>query len=125
MQGTFRVECLHPEHVKPLLGRVLTPGAGEAVAATFELLADGTRGRILHALSLARELCVCDLALLLGISQSALSHQFRLLRAQRVVSRRKVGRLVYYRLADAHVRRMLRDALRHSIEVDPVVAERP
>lgn len=82
----------------------------------FSLLADGTRARILHALSLAQELCVCDLALLLGISQSGLSHQLRLLRGRRVVSRRKVGRVVYYRLADQHIRRVLADGLRHVAE---------
>jgi ArsR family transcriptional regulator len=112
------VECLHPEHVAPLLGRVIDYPAADAVASTFALLADATRSRILHALSLADELCVCDLALLLGISQSALSHQLRLLRDRRVVARRKAGRNVYYRLADEHVRHVFTDGLRHVSEVD-------
>ena len=86
------------------------------------MLADATRSRILHALSLADELCVCDLALLLGISQSALSHQLRPLRDRRVVERRKAGRIVYYRLADDHVRHVFADGLRHVSEVD--VAQR-
>src|SRR2546429_2995884 len=73
-------ECIHPEHVAPLLGRVIDRPDAEEVASTFGLLADPTRARVLHALSLAQELCVCDLALLLGISQPALSHQLRLLR---------------------------------------------
>ena len=72
--------CLHPETVKPLLGRVLDRAGADPVGETFALLADGTRLRVLHALSMVEELCVCDLALLLGISQSALSHQLRLLR---------------------------------------------
>lgn len=113
------VECLHPEHVRPLLGRVLAPLEADAVAAIFDLLADPTRARLLHALSLARELCVCDLALLLGRSESALSHQLRLLRDRRVVTRRKVGRIVYYRLADAHIRHLLVDGLRHVREAMP------
>lgn len=112
------VECLHPEHVAPLLGRVIDYAAADAVASTFALLADATRSRILHALSLADELCVCDLALLLGISQSALSHQLRLLRDRRVVARRKAGRVVYYRLADEHVRHVFVDGLRHVSEAD-------
>ncbi len=112
------VECLHPEHVAPLLGRVIDYSAADEVASTFAVLADPTRSRILHALSLADELCVCDLALLLGISQSALSHQLRLLRDRRVVARRKVGRIVYYRLADEHVRRVFSDGLRHVSEMD-------
>ena len=112
------VECLHPEHVAPLLGRVIGYAAADTLASTFEVLADATRSRILHALSLADELCVCDLALLLGISQSALSHQLRLLRDRRVVARRKAGRIVYYRLADEHVRHVFNDGLRHVSEIE-------
>lgn len=110
------VECLHPQHVGPLIGKVIGGREAEAVVATFDLLADPTRARILHALSLARELCVCDLAWLLGLSQSGLSHQLRLLRERRAVERRRAGRIVYYRLRDAHVRRLIRDALRHTRE---------
>lgn len=110
------VECLHPEHVAPLLGHVLDYAAADELVSTFAVLADPTRSRILHALSLADELCVCDLALLLGISQSALSHQLRLLRDRRVVARRKAGRIVYYRLADEHVRHVFNDGLQHVSE---------
>lgn len=110
------VECLHPEHVGPLLGRVISPGDADRLADTFALLADATRARVLHALTLAEELCVCDLALLVGVSESAMSHLLRLLRASGVVTRRKSGRIVYYRLADDHVRRIFKDALRHSRE---------
>lgn len=110
------VECLHPEHVGPLLGRVVSPLEAEALAGSFELLADPTRARLLHALSLASELCVCDLALLLGRSDSALSHQLRVLRDRGVVRRRKQGRIMYYRLADKHLRNLLADGLRHARE---------
>lgn len=64
------------------------------------------------------ELCVCDLAVLIGISQSALSHQLRLLRNRHVVSRSKRGRMVYYRLADEHVRHVFADGVRHAAEAD-------
>ena len=114
------IECLHPEHVAPLLGKVVDRDRADEVAETFALFADGSRARILHALTLTDELCVCDLALLLGMSQSALSHQLRLLRARHVVARRKAGRLMYYRLADDHVRHVLADGLRHVAE--PVAA---
>lgn len=113
------VECLHPEHVAPLLGRILDYPAADRVASTFGVLADPTRARILHALSMSEELCVCDLALLLGISQSALSHQLRLLRDRNVVARSKRGRIVYYRLADEHMRHVFTDGLRHSGESAP------
>ena len=114
-------ECLHPEHVAPLLGKVVAGIEAEDLAAIFELLADPTRARLLHALTLADELCVCDLALLLGRSESALSHQLRLLRDRRVVSRRKAGRIVYYRLADDHIRHVLADGLRHVREDLPQI----
>lgn len=110
------VECLHPRHVGPLIGRVIGTTDAEEVVATFDLLADPTRARILHALSLADELCVCDLAWLLGLSQSGLSHQLRLLRERRAVERRRAGRIVYYRLRDRHIRRLISDALRHARE---------
>jgi DNA-binding transcriptional ArsR family regulator len=109
-------ECLHPEHVAPLLDRILPFSDAERVSEMFGLLADANRARILHALSLTEELCVCDLALLVGMGQSAVSHQLRLLRASRVVDRRKVGRIVYYSLADAHIRHVLADGLRHAVE---------
>jgi ArsR family transcriptional regulator, lead/cadmium/zinc/bismuth-responsive transcriptional repressor len=116
-------ECLHPEKVSPLVGKLLRPREAEQLSATFALLADPTRSRILHALSLADELCVCDLALLVGISQSAMSHQLRLLRTEGVIARRKAGRIVYYALADAHIRHVFADALRHTREEGAAKAE--
>jgi ArsR family transcriptional regulator, lead/cadmium/zinc/bismuth-responsive transcriptional repressor len=109
-------ECLHPEAILPLLGRIVAPENAEAVSETFSLLGDTTRVRILHALSLADELCVCDLALLLGISQSALSHQLRLLRTHRVVMRRKEGRVAFYRLSDSHMRHLFAEGMEHAFE---------
>ena len=113
------VECLHPELVGPVLGKVIARSEADDLAAVFELLADPTRARLLHLLSLTEELCVCDLALVVGISQSALSHQLRMLRDRRVLARRKVGRMVYYRLADDHIRHVLADGLRHVREKTP------
>ncbi|MDA8203021.1 MAG: metalloregulator ArsR/SmtB family transcription factor [Chloroflexi bacterium] len=113
-------ECIHPDHVRPLLGRTLSADGALRVGDLFGMLADPTRARILHALTLTEELCVCDLALLLGLSVSGLSHQLRLLRDRDAVARRKVGRIVYYRLADDHVRRLLTDALVHVGEGTPL-----
>ena len=110
---------VHPEHVRPLLGSVLDQATADRVATTFAMLADPTRARILHALSLAEELCVCDLALVLGVSQSAMSHQLRLLRDHRVVARRRAGRIAYYRLADEHIRHIFADGARHATEQRP------
>lgn len=82
------------------------------LAETFRVLGDPTRVRILQALSL-EELCVCDIASLLGTTKSAVSHQLRLLRSLRVVKYRKDGRMVYYSLDDSHVGNLLREGLNH------------
>ena len=108
--------CLHPDAVRPLIGRLISADAAQATATWFDTLADPTRARILHALALAPELCVCDLALLLDLTVSALSHQLRLLRERGVVTRRKAGRIAFYSLADEHVRHVLGDAVAHATE---------
>jgi ArsR family transcriptional regulator, lead/cadmium/zinc/bismuth-responsive transcriptional repressor len=108
--------CLHPDAVRPLIGRQLSAEAAGATAGWFDTLADPTRARILHALALAPELCVWDLALLLDLSVSALSHQLRLLRERGAVTRRKAGRIAFYSIADEHVRHVLADALAHTAE---------
>lgn len=82
------------------------------VATLFGALADPTRIRIVAALA-ARELCVCDLAAALGVSESAVSHQLRLLRARGLVRTRRDGRLVYYALDDDHVSSLYGTALEH------------
>jgi DNA-binding transcriptional ArsR family regulator len=84
----------------------------KAVADVFKLLGDPTRVRIVDALSHG-ERCVCDLAALVGISESALSHQLRLLRAARLVRVRRTGRLAYYTLDDHHVIGLLHDMRKH------------
>ena len=109
-------ECLHPETVRPLLKSMLSREDADRVASVLALLADPSRTRLLHALTLAKELCVCDIALLVGISESATSHQLRMLRDRRIVSARKAGRIVYYRLSDRHVRELLVQGIRHARE---------
>jgi len=79
---------------------------------TFSMLGDLSRLRILHALN-ATELCVCDLAAILESSSSAVSHQLRLLRAKGFVHFRKEGKIVYYSLADEHVRQLLNQMTEH------------
>lgn len=116
-QDRCDVECLHPDAVRPILGRSLGADGSRAVADLFATLADPSRARILHLLAISeRELCVCDMALVLGMSVSALSHQLRALRERGTVSRRKVGRIVHYRLVDDHLRRLVIDAAVHIAE---------
>lgn len=92
-------------------------------ADVFGLLSDPGRLRILVAL-LDGELCVCDLAAVTGMSESAVSHALRLLRAHRVVTFRRAGRVAYYRLADAHVRMMLDLAFTHTEHTEAIHPER-
>ena len=109
--------CLHPAAIRPILGRSLGDHGARGVAGLFETLADPSRARILHLLAISKtELCVCDIALVLGLSVSALSHQLRYLRERNAVDRRKVGRIVYYRLVDDHVRTLVLDAATHVAE---------
>jgi ArsR family transcriptional regulator len=82
------------------------------LAETFKVLGDPTRVRILDALS-REELCVCDLADRLGLSESAVSHQLRLLRGLRLVRARRDGRLAFYALADHHILRLFEQGLEH------------
>ena len=83
-----------------------------ALAETFRLLGDPTRVRILDALAHA-ELCVCDLATLLGLTESAASHQLRLLRGMRLVRARREGRMMFYALDDQHIVTLFHQGLRH------------
>ncbi len=113
------IECLHPDAIAPLLGRSLGTDGARVVGELFALLADPSRARIVHLLAIsARELCVCDIALVLGMSVSALSHQLRFLRERGAVERHKAGRMAYYRLVDDHLRELVLGAADH-------VAERP
>lgn len=84
----------------------------EALAETFRVLGDPTRVRILDALS-SGELCVCDIADHVGLSESAVSHQLRLLRGMRLVRPRRAGRQVYYAVDDQHILELLNQALSH------------
>jgi DNA-binding transcriptional ArsR family regulator len=84
----------------------------DGLADTFSALGDPTRVRILDALSHG-ELCVCDLAAVLKLSQSAVSHQLRLLRGLRLVRPRRDGRVVFYSLDDQHIIAIFKQTLQH------------
>ena len=90
----------------------LTDASARALADTFKVLGDTTRLRILDALSRS-ELCVQDLAARVGISESAVSHQLRLLRGTRLVRQRRDGRLIYYALDDQHIVGLFVQGLEH------------
>lgn len=85
------------------------------VAELFKVLGDKTRTRILHAL-FQSEMCVCDVANLLGMTQSSISHQFRVLKQAKLVKNRKEGKVVYYSIIDDHVKDIFNQAIEHVTE---------
>lgn len=99
--------------VEAIAERLPDARSSDDLAALFAVLAEAGRVRLVAALLEAGELCVCDLAAITGLSQTACSHNLRLLRAHRLVRRRKQGRNVYYALDDAHIRLLIDVALQH------------
>ena len=107
-------DVAHLDTLKTLAreARLLPAVIVQEIAATFSVLGDPTRIRILDALA-GGELCVCDIAALAGISESAVSHQLRLLRGMRLVRPRRAGRQVFYTLDDQHIVQLMRVAITH------------
>jgi ArsR family transcriptional regulator, lead/cadmium/zinc/bismuth-responsive transcriptional repressor len=103
------------ERVRRVQRALVSPEDALVLAETFSLLGDPTRTRILHALSVD-ELCVSDLATLLGLSPSAVSHQLRLLRDRRLVAVRRDGKRTYYSLQDEHIRTLVDMGTSHAAE---------
>jgi DNA-binding transcriptional ArsR family regulator len=114
-------DCLHPAAVMAAR-KALSEKPPEDLAATFAVLGDPTRMRVLVALESA-ELCVTDLAVATGVNRTTISHQLRVLRQHRLVRRRRAGKVVYYALDDDHVRSLVRLTAQHVSE-DPVLVER-
>jgi DNA-binding transcriptional ArsR family regulator len=106
---------IHPEKVGAARESALPAREVEAMSRLFKAVADPGRLRILYALA-GEEMCVCDLSALLNVSESAVSHQLRLLRTMNLVANRREGTVLYYRLADSHVTRLIDLALEHSRE---------
>lgn len=100
------------EKVEKARKALSTDKEATSLAEMFRDLGDPTRVKILQALA-TQELCVCDLANLLGTSESAMSHQLRVLRSRKIVRFRKEGKMAYYTLDDEHVEDMMRLVLRH------------
>jgi DNA-binding transcriptional ArsR family regulator len=112
--GTFHADRAR---IISLRGSLIAAPEVDALAETFKVLGDITRVRILDALSKS-ELCVCDIATLLGLTESAVSHQLRLLRSMRLVRTRRAGRRVFYALDDEHIIRLFQQGLRHVEEAE-------
>jgi len=121
-----QVRMVDPDRVATTKEFLINSAEARRLADGFKLLGEPSRLRILYALYEADELCVCDLAAAVGVTETVVSHSMRLLRAAGIVANRHDGRVVYYRLDDAHVRMLLQvsrahDAHRPGADAEAVV----
>jgi DNA-binding transcriptional ArsR family regulator len=105
-------DIIHEDVVREVREKIFEKGRYNDLAALYKMFADGTRVQILHALECG-EMCVCDLAALLGTTKSAVSHQLKSLRLSNLVKFRKEGKIVFYSLADSHVKDILDRGFEH------------
>ena len=107
--------CVHPEVVRTVAEKLPDEELLYDVAELFKVFGDSTRVRILCAL-FESEMCVCDIAEVLDMTQSAISHQLRVLKQARLVKYRREGKTVYYSLADDHIQTIFNQAFEHIME---------
>ena len=106
------VDYIHEENVKKAQKKMPVDLTISSLADIFKVLGDPTRLKIVLAISY-EELCVCDLSALIGVSVSAISHQLRLLRSNRIVKSRRDGKMIYYSLSDEHINQIIQVAKEH------------
>lgn len=109
------IVCIHEDAVAQVKLVMLGEDVVGSLAELFKALGDMTRVKILFAL-MTRELCVCDLAAVIGASESAVSHQLRLLRTLRLIKFHRDGKTLYYSLADSHIQSLFAQGLEHVTE---------
>lgn len=107
-----QINCVHTDTVSTVKSAMAPTEQLFSLADLFKALGDSTRVRILNALMNA-ELCVCDLVEIIGMTQSAISHQLRVLRTAKIVKYRKEGKNVFYSLEDNHIQQLLVGGLEH------------
>ena len=103
---------IHEDKIKEVQKQILGDSDLFKLSDLFKVISDPTRIKILFALK-KDELCVCDISVILNMTQSAISHQLRTLRMCKLVTYRKEGKTVFYKLADEHVQRLFSQALEH------------
>ena len=121
---TRTVQPIDPKAVAAVQAAAPPDDLLDLVVAAFQGLADPTRARILYAL-VQRPLCVRDLAIVAGVSESAVSHQLRLLRDRRLVRTRREGNVIYYAVDDHHVAALFREAEYHADHVRRQLPDHP
>jgi DNA-binding transcriptional ArsR family regulator len=111
-QDICEIKSIDEKKVRAIKKQMLPDEDAIRLSETFSVLADPTRTKIIYALS-KDDLCVCDIASILGISVSAVSHQLRILRNMRLVKFRKESKMVYYSLDDDHINKLFNEGLKH------------
>lgn len=111
---------VHEKIVEAVLAQMPPIRSITGMAETFKLLGDPTRLRVVHALSYG-ELCVCDLAAMLGTAQPGISNHLRLLRSMNLVTCRRAGKMAYYSLADSHISNLLAECREHVEHLQPAI----
>lgn len=109
---TCNCDVIHEDIVNDVKGKMQPKDDYIQLASLFKLFGDGTRVQIFHALEQS-EMCVCDLAVLLGVTKSAISHQLKALRLAGLVKFRREAQIVYYSLADDHVKEIIDKGFEH------------
>jgi ArsR family transcriptional regulator, lead/cadmium/zinc/bismuth-responsive transcriptional repressor len=110
-----RCNIIHDDIVKRVKDTMPAEEKLYDLAELFKVLGDATRIKIINAL-FSSEMCVCDITALLNMTQSAISHQLRVLKQARLVKYRKDGKVVYYSLSDEHIKRIFDQGFEHIIE---------
>lgn len=105
-------ESIHSDSIEQVQALMLKDEVFWELSNFFKVFGDSTRVRILWALN-SNELCVCDIAVLLNMTKSAISHQLGILREEKLVKIRREGKVVYYSLADSHVKEIIEKAVEH------------
>lgn len=114
-QDRCQIRCIHPDKIGKTLQQMLPNEQINTLAELFKIMGDTTRLKIIHALRI-EELCVCDLAAVIDLSESAVSHQLRLLRNTKLVKFRREGKVLYYSLDDEHIDILFQQGLEHVLE---------
>lgn len=110
-------EVIHKETVELVRGTMPEPELLQGLADFYKIMGDQTRIQLLWALE-QNEMCVCDLAVLLNMTKSAVSHQLKALRMAKLVKCRREGKHIFYSLNDSHVKAILEMAMEHLCEKD-------
>jgi DNA-binding transcriptional ArsR family regulator len=111
--GICDIQCINENSVRGVRSQMLQDETFQLISDNFKVLSDPTRVKILYAL-IQKEICVCDLAAVLDMTDSAVSHQLRLLRDKDLVKFRKEGKMAYYSISNPHIIEMIKMGSNHT-----------